>query len=148
VLNNIGAVYAALGEKQQALRYYEQALPLSRQVGNRPGEATTLSNIGGVYAALGEKQQALAYYEQAVSLFRHVGDRWHESTVRYNMAMAYQSLDRLDEAEAQLIEVVALDEAIGHPNLESNRAALEKIRAAQRGPGIKFVAGPRRPLHH
>ncbi|MFQ5342622.1 MAG: CHAT domain-containing protein, partial [Anaerolineae bacterium] len=48
-LNNIGLVYDALGEKQQALGYYEQALPLMRQVGDRAGEATTLNNIGGVY---------------------------------------------------------------------------------------------------
>jgi tetratricopeptide (TPR) repeat protein len=94
--------------------------------------ATTLNNIGGVYDALGEKQQALAYYEQALPLFRQVGDRWGESITQYNVAMVYQSLGRLDEAEAQLIAVVALDEAIGHPDLESDRAALEKVRAARR----------------
>ncbi len=131
-LNNIGLVYADLGEMQQALAYYEQALPLSRQVGDQSGEATTLNNIGLVYSALGEKQQALAYYEQALPLSRQVGDRWGESITRYNMAMVYQSLDRLAEAEAQLIEVVALDEAIGHPDLDSDRAALEEARAARR----------------
>ena len=40
-------VYDDLGEKQKALDYYEQALPLLRQVGDRGGEATTLNNIGG-----------------------------------------------------------------------------------------------------
>jgi len=29
-LNNIGSVYSALGEKQKALEYYSQSLPLSR----------------------------------------------------------------------------------------------------------------------
>ncbi|MCA9886476.1 MAG: hypothetical protein KC708_26065, partial [Anaerolineae bacterium] len=37
-LNEMALVYASLGEKQQALSYYEQALPLSRQVGDRRGE--------------------------------------------------------------------------------------------------------------
>ena len=45
-LNNIGAVYDALGDKRKALDFYEQALPLQRQVGDRGGEATTLNNIG------------------------------------------------------------------------------------------------------
>jgi len=36
-LTNIGAVYDALGEKQRALDYYEQALPLRRAVGDRGG---------------------------------------------------------------------------------------------------------------
>ena len=34
-LNNIGAVYDDLGEKQKALDYYNQALPLRRAVGDR-----------------------------------------------------------------------------------------------------------------
>ncbi|HBB33177.1 MAG TPA: hypothetical protein DC064_15605, partial [Cyanobacteria bacterium UBA9273] len=47
-LNNIGLVYNSLGEKQQALDYYNQALPLFQAVGDRGGEATTLNNIGNV----------------------------------------------------------------------------------------------------
>ena len=46
LLNNIGSVYDALGDKQRALEFYDQALPLRRQVGDRAGEATTLNNIG------------------------------------------------------------------------------------------------------
>ncbi|HBB34082.1 MAG TPA: hypothetical protein DC064_20355, partial [Cyanobacteria bacterium UBA9273] len=40
-LNNIGVVYNNLGNKQQALDYYNQALPLSRAVGDKTGEALT-----------------------------------------------------------------------------------------------------------
>ena len=45
-LNNIGSVYDALGDKKKALAFYNQALPLRRDVGDRAGEATTLNNIG------------------------------------------------------------------------------------------------------
>jgi hypothetical protein len=34
----------------------------------------------------------------------------------------------LDKAEEQLLLVVALDEAIGHPDLESDRAALARVQ--------------------
>ncbi|MEC4854184.1 MAG: tetratricopeptide repeat protein, partial [Jaaginema sp. PMC 1079.18] len=61
--------------KQQALDYYNQALPLSQAVGDRASEANTLNNIGGVYSDLGEKQQALDYYNQALPLSQAVGDR-------------------------------------------------------------------------
>ncbi|MEQ8871308.1 MAG: tetratricopeptide repeat protein, partial [Roseovarius sp.] len=78
-LNNIGSVYDDLGEKQQALEYYQQALPLSQAVGDRAREATTLNNIGLVYSDLGEKQQALEYFQQALPLRRAVGDRAGEA---------------------------------------------------------------------
>ncbi len=67
-LNNIGFVYYSLGEKQTALDYYNQALPLFRAVEDRGGEATTLTGIGLVYSDLGEKQTALDYYNQALPL--------------------------------------------------------------------------------
>ena len=53
MLVNIGFVYRSLGDMQEALRYYEEALPLSRQVGDVSGEATTLNNIGPGLGAVG-----------------------------------------------------------------------------------------------
>jgi len=50
---------ALLGEKQKALDYLKQALPLLRAAGDRSGEAKTLNDIGDVYDSLGEKQKAL-----------------------------------------------------------------------------------------
>ena len=47
-------VYSALGEKQKALDYFNQALPILRAIGARPNEATTLNNIGYAYDDLGE----------------------------------------------------------------------------------------------
>ena len=39
-------MYDGLGEPARALEYYVQALPIRREVGDRAGEAVTLSNIG------------------------------------------------------------------------------------------------------
>ena len=129
LLNNLGYSYSALGEKARALEYFEQALPLRRQVGNRRGEAVTLNNIGLVYADLGEQARALAYYEQALELGRQVGDRLNESATRINMALVAADLGDLDRAVRELEQAVALDEALGHPDLASDRAALERMRA-------------------
>jgi len=128
LLNNLGRVYDDLGDKAKALEHYNQALPLSRQVGDKSGEATTLNNLGLVYDALGDKQQALDFYQQALPLRRQVGDRSGESITRYNMAMVYRTLGDLARAEAHLAITVALDEAIGHPDLESDRAMLQRVR--------------------
>ena len=80
ILHHLGFIADALGEKQRALDYYEQALPLRRQAGDKGGEATTLNNIGGVYYALGEKAQALQYY--ATSRPCPCGARWATRAAR------------------------------------------------------------------
>jgi tetratricopeptide (TPR) repeat protein len=51
-LNNIGAVYHSISQPQEALKYYNQALPIVREVGDRAGVATTLNNIGAVYSSI------------------------------------------------------------------------------------------------
>ena len=101
-------------------------------MGDRGGEATTLNNIGRVYSALGDKRKALDFCEQALPLQRQVGDRWGESITRYNLALVYEALGDLQRAEDELEIVVALDEAIEHPDLASDRAALERVRAQRR----------------
>ncbi len=68
-------VQRAAGDRQQALAYFNQALPIVREVGDRGGEAATLNNLGAVYNASGDRQQALAYYNQALPIVREVGDR-------------------------------------------------------------------------
>ncbi len=97
-LHNMGSVYSALGEKQKALGYYEQALAIRREVGDRAGEAVALNNIGGVYHALGELQKALAYFEQALPIHRAVGNRGGEALTYFWMCYVYEALGDLDKA--------------------------------------------------
>ena len=107
-----------------------------REVGDRAGEAATLNNIGLVYDALGERRRALETYEQALPIRREVGDRAGESVTLYNMAMVQQAEGNHAEAGRLLEQVVAIDEAIEHPDLESDRAALLE---AQRKTGLSFA---------
>ena|ERR1035437_8618304 len=74
-LNNLGQLYATLGEQQKALEYFQQVLPILRALGDRRSEATILTNIGAIYSSLGEKQKGLQYYQQALPILRAVGDR-------------------------------------------------------------------------
>ena len=52
-------MYSGLGDRQRALEYYGQALPIRREVGDRAGEAVTLNNIGALYSRLGDRQRTL-----------------------------------------------------------------------------------------
>ncbi|MGB3238112.1 MAG: CHAT domain-containing tetratricopeptide repeat protein, partial [Geitlerinemataceae cyanobacterium] len=105
----IGGVYDALEEKQKALEYYEQSLPLRREVGDRAGEAVTLNNIGAVYFALGEKK-ALEYYQQSLPLFQAVGDRAGEANTLRNIALTERDLGNLQTALTQIQAAITIIE--------------------------------------
>ena len=85
-------MYDGLGDRQRALDYFEQALPILREVGDRAGEAVTLNNIGAVYDGLGDRQRALEYYGQALPIMREVGDRAGEAATLNNIGAVYDAL--------------------------------------------------------
>ena len=136
-------MYDGLGEPQRALEYYGQALPITREVGDRAGEAITLNNIGAVYRGLGEPQRALEYYGQALPIMREVGDRAGEAVTRYNMAMIHRAQGELDRAVAELEQVVELDRQVSHPDLQSDTEMLHRVRQelASSLPMIRNIRG-------
>ncbi len=94
----IGYVYNKIGQSQEALNYYQQALPISREVGDRPGEAVTLNNLGTVYTNIGQPQEALNYYQQALPIRREVGDRPGEARTLNNLGAVYRRIGQPQEA--------------------------------------------------
>jgi CHAT domain-containing protein/Flp pilus assembly protein TadD len=112
-LNNIGTVYNDLGEKQQALDHFNEALTLDRAVGYRGGEATTLNNIGLVHSSLGEKQKALDHFNEALTLDRAVGDRGGEATTLNNIGYVYSSLGEKQQALDYYNQALPLLRAVG-----------------------------------
>ena len=102
-----------MGEKQKALEYYSQSLPLSRATGDRAGEADTLNNIGSVYDDLGEKQKALEYYSQSLPLRRATGDRAGEATTLNNIGNVYDDLGEKQKALEYYSQSLPLSRATG-----------------------------------
>ena len=60
---------------EEAARYYEQALVIRREVGDRAGEGTTLGNLGMLAVSLGHVEEAIRYFEQALVIFTEIHDR-------------------------------------------------------------------------
>jgi tetratricopeptide (TPR) repeat protein len=96
--HNLAMIIRATGHPHAALRLYEQALVIRREVGDRAGEGTTLNNLGRVYNALGQKPKALDYYEQALVIRREVGDRAGEGTTLNNLGGVYDALGQKPKA--------------------------------------------------
>ncbi len=101
----LGRVHDLLGFKQEALNYYNQALPLYQEIGAaegtrsaHSGEAGTLNNIGAVYDSIGQPEEALKFFNQALPILQEVGDRSGEATTLNNIGGVYLSIGQPEEA--------------------------------------------------
>ena len=93
-------------------------------------EGTTLNNIGQIYHARGDYDTALKYLEQSLGIMQEIGAKMEEAVISWNIGRIYQDQGDLAKAEQYMARTVEIEEAIGHPDLESDRKALEELRAA------------------
>ena len=77
VLNNMGTTTRIKGllsnkieDFQEAKRYFEECLELTRQTGDENTEVRALNNIGTIYADLGNLTQESLYYHDALKFFQ------------------------------------------------------------------------------
>ena len=93
-LTDIGLTHTSLGEEEQALSLYNQALPLLKAVGHRSGQARTLHSIGLAYASLGEHEKALSFFNQALPIRKIVGDRPGQGLTLNHIGLTLKDLDQ------------------------------------------------------
>ena len=74
VLGNLGLAYRDLGQVEKAIEYYEKALVIAREIGDRRGEGADLGNLGNAYRNLGQVEKAIEYYEQSLMIGREIRD--------------------------------------------------------------------------
>jgi tetratricopeptide (TPR) repeat protein len=148
----LGQITQARGDREGALTRYREGLAIFERLG-MPRETAQVREMiasleGGGTTAPDPIQQALAQaraaaerrdfeaaitaQEGAVALMRQQGEGREAlaalSVLLFNLAGYYAQVDRHADAVRALEEVVALDERTGHPDLESDRQALEGAR--------------------
>jgi CHAT domain-containing protein/Tfp pilus assembly protein PilF len=94
----LGEVYFLLGERQKALEYYNNALPIWRTFGDDAELAEVFNHMAVVYYGIGESQKALDYHTRALVLRRGVSDRPGESYTLNNIGEVYSSLGEYGKA--------------------------------------------------
>ena len=72
-LSNLGLAYADLGDARRAIGYYEQALQISREVGDVLTSAMIVANLAMAMAQIGRVAEAIPLIQQAILDFRRAG---------------------------------------------------------------------------
>lgn len=57
---------------EEAIAYYQQALTISQETGDRYGEGHTLGNLGNAYARLGHLEEARQCAQAALAIAREI----------------------------------------------------------------------------
>ena len=94
-------MYQSLGEYEKAKTYQENALVITKEIGNRRGEA----GLGTVYESLGEFEKAKTYQENALVIRKEIGDKQGEATCYGNLGAVYHSLGEYEKAVTLMLRV-------------------------------------------
>jgi len=113
LLGKLGILHHSLGEVAWAIEYYEQALHMAREIGDRQGEGNSLGNLGLAYSDLGEVARAIEYYQQALHMAREIGDRRVEGNALGNLGTAYSDLGEVGRAIEYYQQALEIDREIG-----------------------------------
>ena len=87
-----------ISQFREALQFWEQALTIYREIGDRQGEAISLGNLGNAYDSLGQYQKAIEFYEQSLEISREIGYRQGEAAFLGSLGNAYYSLGQYQKA--------------------------------------------------
>ncbi len=123
--NNIGLVYASLGNYDRALEFYERALKIDLEIfgENHQDVATSYNNIGFVYDRQGNYDKALEFYEKSLKIRLGIfGENHpHVATNYNNIGSVYDSLGNYEKALEFYEKALKIDLEIfgeNHPHVE------------------------------
>ena len=77
---------------EAALKSWQQALIIYREIKDRQSEGKALGNLGLAYKSLGNYAKAIEYQQQWLAIAREIKDRQSEGAALGNLGLAYNSL--------------------------------------------------------
>ena len=114
LLVNIAYLQDSLGNYEQALNHYQEALAIQQEIGDKSGEGITLNNISQIYDARGDYDTALDFLKKSLAIRQEIGDKKGEGTTLNNIAGIYHAHGDYDTALDFLKKSLAITQEIGN----------------------------------
>jgi signal transduction histidine kinase/TPR repeat protein len=112
-------LYISIGQQYEsnlpdtALRYYERALLLSKNLGYTRGEISYYTNATYVYNIKGRPDTSVILNQRAVEISQEFGDKERLASCLANVGTAYQYLEKYDSAMKYFLLSATLLEELG-----------------------------------
>ena len=127
VCNNVGYVYGLLGDHQEELKYYMEALEIRERVlkTDHPEVARSYNNVGVSFDELGDHEQALRYKLKAVEIWEKVLEADHpDLAISYNnVGVTYSALGNHKQALKYQMKAMEIKERVlsrDHPEIATS----------------------------
>jgi serine/threonine protein kinase len=88
----LGTAYLDLGRAEASLGYFNKALDIADEIGDKVSRRNALNSLGAACMHLGNPQQAVHYFVQAIAISHEIGDKYGEGAVLGNLGVAYKEL--------------------------------------------------------
>ena len=118
MLNNLGMAYG-VQRMEESVTYLEQALDLSRELGNGPAEAQAATNVANTYFRLGNYAEARIAAERSIDIERKVGNRFGEGIGLGILGCACRELGEFGAAIEFLQQALAISRELGERDFEA-----------------------------
>jgi two-component sensor histidine kinase len=110
--NFLGMAHWKLGQVDEAIPHYLDALGRYRALGDSLYAGIVLNNIAAAYKERGKPEETIAYYRQALQLFTAISDSLWIANVSLNLAHLYNDTERFAEADEASLRALAYFEAL------------------------------------
>ena len=106
----VGIAYVMVSKHDSAGEYLQNALAISRKIGNKRLEASCLGTIGNFYTDLFKKKEALESYLSALKIAESIKDKKEEASLLCNIGSLYQKDNNIKQAEDCFRRAIQLTE--------------------------------------
>jgi tetratricopeptide (TPR) repeat protein len=97
-LGNLANVHRQIGNYDDALAGYRNALRIHQELGDKRGETETLIGIGSTFQQIGKYAEALVHHERALAISCDISERYEEAKALRYIGMALLSSGRYTTA--------------------------------------------------
>ena len=110
--------------------YYEQALAIADDIGDRQGRAAYSGSLGNACVALGQFKEGIRYYRHALELHREMGERGGQGNDLANLGSVYHTLGEHELAAECLLAAESLFREVESPYITIVQNNLREVEKA------------------
>ena len=108
IARHLGGAALLQNDRVAARAYYEQALEVRRETGDKQGTALTLQSLGYLAYIQGDYELAQSLIEQGLAIGREVGDKWMIAWALYHLGLTAQAQEDYERARTYFEQSLAL----------------------------------------